>query len=83
MPIAGSPPSLLGLPRGCSFAPRCPYARPRHHELDPPLEPVPGVPGHAVACLLEPAERRRLWAELRAGRTPQQARAAAPAGEDA
>jgi peptide/nickel transport system ATP-binding protein len=60
VPIAGSPPSLLGLPRGCAFAPRCPYARPRHHEVDPLLEPVPGVPGHAVACLLAPAERQRL-----------------------
>jgi peptide/nickel transport system ATP-binding protein len=83
VPIPGSPPSLLGLPRGCSFAPRCPYARPRHREVQPPLEPVPGVPAHAVACLLATAERRRLWAALRAGRTPEQARAAAPASEDA
>ena len=59
--IAGSPPSLLGLPAGCAFAPRCPYAQPRHFEVDPLLEPVPGAPAHAVACLLEPAQRRRLW----------------------
>ena len=65
VPIPGAPPSLLGLPRGCSFAPRCPYAQPRHHEVDPLAEPVPGDPGHAVACLLESAQRRRLWAALR------------------
>ncbi len=26
LPIAGSPPSLVSLPSGCSFHPRCPYA---------------------------------------------------------
>jgi peptide/nickel transport system ATP-binding protein len=76
VPIAGRPPSLIGLPPGCAFAPRCPYVRPRHREVDPPLEPVPGADGHAAACLLPAAQRRRLWAALRAGRSPQQARAA-------
>jgi peptide/nickel transport system ATP-binding protein len=66
VPIPGSPPSLLGLPRGCAFAPRCPYAQPRHHEVDPLAAPVPGDAGHVVACLLDPARRRRLWAALRA-----------------
>jgi peptide/nickel transport system ATP-binding protein len=75
VPIPGRPPSLAGLPDGCAFAPRCPYVRPRHREQQPPLRPVPGVPGHAVACLLAPGERRRLWAALRSGRSPQQARA--------
>jgi peptide/nickel transport system ATP-binding protein len=83
VPIPGSPPSLLGLPRGCSFAPRCAYARPRHFEVDPLPEPLPDDPGHVVACLLPAAERRRLWAALRAGRTPEQARAAAPKAEGA
>ncbi len=26
-PIKGNPPSLVNLPRGCSFAPRCPFAK--------------------------------------------------------
>jgi peptide/nickel transport system ATP-binding protein len=65
VPIPGSPPSLLGLPRGCAFAPRCPYAQPRHHEVDPLAESVPGDPAHVVACLLDSAQRRRLWAALR------------------
>jgi peptide/nickel transport system ATP-binding protein len=76
VPIPGRPPSLIGLPRGCAFAPRCPYVRPRHREVEPPLLTLPDAPAHAVACLLPAAERRRLWAALRAGRSPQQARAA-------
>jgi peptide/nickel transport system ATP-binding protein len=76
VPIPGRPPSLVDLPRGCAFAPRCPYVRPRHREVDPPLEPLPDAPDHAVACLLSAAERRRLWAALREGRSPEQARAA-------
>jgi peptide/nickel transport system ATP-binding protein len=76
VPIPGRPPSLIDLPRGCAFAPRCPYVRPRHREVEPPLQPLPDAPDHAVACLLTPAERRRLWAALREGRSPEQARAA-------
>jgi len=83
VPIPGRPPSLISLPGGCAFAPRCPYARPRHREVDPLLEPVPGTAGHAVACLLAPAQRRRLWAALRAGGSPQQARATVLEAEDA
>jgi hypothetical protein len=37
------------------------------------LEPVPGEPDHHVACLLEAEVRRRLWAQLRAGRKPEEA----------
>jgi peptide/nickel transport system ATP-binding protein len=76
VPIPGRPPSLVDLPRGCAFAPRCPYVRPRHRAVDPPLEPLPDAPDHAVACLLSAAERRRLWAALREGRSAEQARAA-------
>jgi peptide/nickel transport system ATP-binding protein len=80
VPIPGSPPSLASLPRGCAFAPRCPYVRRRHRELQPPLEPLPDAPGHAVACLLPAHERRRLWAALRSGRSPQEALAEAVEG---
>jgi peptide/nickel transport system ATP-binding protein len=62
-PIAGRPPSLIAPPPGCRFHPRCPYVRERHRHVDPPLVPVPGDPAHAVACLLEPAERRRIRSE--------------------
>jgi peptide/nickel transport system ATP-binding protein len=65
IPIPGRPPSLINPPGGCSFHPRCPYVRDRHRQVDPPLAPVPGDPGHQVACLLEAETRRKLWAELR------------------
>ncbi len=37
--IPGSPPSLIQLPQGCPFRPRCPYAFDECFE-DPPLRPV-------------------------------------------
>jgi peptide/nickel transport system ATP-binding protein len=77
LPIPGNPPSLINPPSGCHFHPRCPYAQPDHARIDPALEPVPGEPSHHVACLLAPDVRRRLWAELRAGRLPDEALAAA------
>ena len=63
VPIPGRPPSLINLPGGCAFHPRCPYVRDRHRQVEPPLEPVPGDPVHKVACLLEPATRRKIWTE--------------------
>ncbi len=80
-PIPGSPPSLIERPSGCHFHPRCPHAQPDHARIDPRLAPAPGEPEHRVACLLEPALRRDLWAQLRAGGTPVQAPAVgAPEG---
>jgi peptide/nickel transport system ATP-binding protein len=75
VPIAGRPPSLITLPPGCSFHPRCPYAREAHRRIDPGLEPVDGDPRHNVACLLDSATRKRLWRELREGTAPVEARA--------
>jgi peptide/nickel transport system ATP-binding protein len=74
VPIPGRPPSLINLPSGCSFHPRCPYVRPRHKEIDPALEPIPDQPGHEVACLLAHTTRQRIWAELREGRRPAEVR---------
>jgi peptide/nickel transport system ATP-binding protein len=73
VPIPGTPPSLINPPSGCHFHPRCPYAQPDHARIDPALEPVPGAPGHFVACLLAPEDRLRVWSELQAGRTPEEA----------
>jgi peptide/nickel transport system ATP-binding protein len=75
VPIPGTPPSLIRPPSGCHFHPRCAFAQPDHARIDPTLEPVPGAPGHFVACLLEPEERRRLWAELQSGEITAQAMA--------
>jgi peptide/nickel transport system ATP-binding protein len=83
VPIPGTPPSLIQRPSGCHFHPRCPYAQPDHSRIDPPLEPVPDEPSHHVACLLDTPTRRALWAELRAGRMPDEALAAAGLPEEA
>src|SRR4051794_11829877 len=48
VPIAGRPPSLINLPTGCSFHPRCPYVREAHRRIDPTLETVDDDRGHAV-----------------------------------
>jgi oligopeptide/dipeptide ABC transporter ATP-binding protein len=48
-PIQGSPPSLLSLPRGCPFVPRCPLARAVCGEQEPELVPT-GDRGHSAAC---------------------------------
>jgi peptide/nickel transport system ATP-binding protein len=74
VPIAGRPPSLIHLPGGCSFHPRCPYVRDAHRRVDPLLDPVDGDRSHKVACLLDSGTRKRLWQELQAGVNPIQAR---------
>jgi peptide/nickel transport system ATP-binding protein len=75
VPIAGRPPSLINLPGGCSFHPRCPYVKPAHMKVDPKLEPLPENPRHKVACLLATETRKKLWRELREGTAPVEARA--------
>ena len=77
VPIPGRPPSLINLPSGCHFHPRCPYVREAHKREDPPTVPVPGDPGHEVACLLAPQTRRKIWSELEQGKDPDAAREAA------
>ncbi len=70
VPISGRPPSLINRPSGCHFHPRCPYVQDSHKRIDPRLESVDGNGGHAVACLLEPSIRKRIWEGLREGRDP-------------
>jgi peptide/nickel transport system ATP-binding protein len=74
VPIAGRPPSLINLPGGCSFHPRCPYVRDAHRRVEPTLESVDGATPHSVACLLDSGTRKRLWSELQAGVKPAEAR---------
>ena len=47
--IEGLPPDLIGLPVGCSFAPRCRFAIERCLQEDPPL--VEANAGHMTACI--------------------------------
>jgi peptide/nickel transport system ATP-binding protein len=74
VPISGRPPSLITLPGGCSFHPRCPYVREAHKRIDPELQAVDGNGHHQVACLLESGVRKKLWSELSQGVTPEAAR---------
>ncbi|MFW6096722.1 MAG: ABC transporter ATP-binding protein [Chloroflexota bacterium] len=46
----GAPPSLLDLPPGCAFHPRCPYKMDRCVDEIPPVQTV--WPGHRAACHL-------------------------------
>ena len=48
-PIPGRPPSLLGLPPGCTFQPRCPLRQDICATTEPELQAVDGV-GHFAAC---------------------------------
>ncbi len=54
-PISGSPPSLINLPSGCKFHPRCGYVMDRCLAEEPPLRPVGHDGYHTSACWL-PAE---------------------------
>jgi oligopeptide transport system ATP-binding protein len=47
-PITGQPPSLIHVPSGCSFHPRCPYAQARCRTEVPALRDIRG--GHSSAC---------------------------------
>jgi oligopeptide/dipeptide ABC transporter ATP-binding protein len=50
IPIEGQPPSLIDLPPGCPFAPRCPFVMDVCVEEDPPDFPV--GPDHSAKCYL-------------------------------
>ncbi|MDA8047185.1 MAG: ABC transporter ATP-binding protein [Actinomycetota bacterium] len=51
-PIGGTPPSLITLPSGCKFHPRCPYVMDRCRAEEPELEPVEQRYWHTSACWL-------------------------------
>jgi peptide/nickel transport system ATP-binding protein len=62
LPIKGTPPSLINLPTGCAFNPRCAYAELNggKSETERP-ELVEVEPGHKVACHLPLAKRKEIW----------------------
>ncbi len=69
LPIAGQPPSLINVPRGCAFHPRCAFTG--YVDGDACRADVPDLQataqstgnGHAVRCHIDPATRRQLWQE--------------------
>ncbi|MBV8928015.1 MAG: ABC transporter ATP-binding protein [Mycobacteriaceae bacterium] len=64
-PIPGNPPSLINVPKGCVFNPRCAFqdhvspSGERCHVERPDL--VPGPDGHAARCHIDPKERALIW----------------------
>ncbi len=77
VPIKGTPPSLIRVPTGCPFHPRCDYAAMtdgKSETLIPELREI--EPGHKVACHLTSLQRARL-------RTERVASLARADGEDA
>jgi peptide/nickel transport system ATP-binding protein len=69
VPISGSPPSLISVPKGCAFNPRCPYCeRTGGKALTEVPQLRPTAPGHDVACHLPPEERRQIWRDEVSGR---------------
>jgi oligopeptide/dipeptide ABC transporter ATP-binding protein len=54
--IQGLPPSLISLPEGCAFGPRCPHRFDRCAEV-PPLTGKLGD-GHLDACFLDPEQKK-------------------------
>ena len=66
-PIKGLPPSLIFVPPGCPFHPRCPYVMDVCRKEVPPLLPADGH--HASACHLSLEEKERIFREEVAIRT--------------
>jgi peptide/nickel transport system ATP-binding protein len=61
-PIKGLPPSLINLPKGCSFNPRCPYVMEVCTRVEPELLPAdPAKPSHLSACHLSLEDKERIW----------------------
>jgi peptide/nickel transport system ATP-binding protein len=60
-PIKGLPPSLIFVPPGCSFHPRCPYVMDICKREEPELIPSDGH--HASACHLSLVDKERIFKE--------------------
>jgi oligopeptide/dipeptide ABC transporter ATP-binding protein len=56
--ISGSPPSLLALPEGCPFRPRCPHEFAKCPQTPPLDARLADAPGHCDRCWLTPEEKR-------------------------
>jgi peptide/nickel transport system ATP-binding protein len=87
VPIPGTPPSLIKVPAGCPFHPRCRYTdltEGRCPTEVPQLREL-ATPGHEAACHLTAAQMTQKWGELAAGELPEDVKAGAGtrAGETA
>lgn len=65
IPVKGQPPSLINVPSGCAFHPRCPYADVPAENVSRTVRPelqLVGA-GHWSACHLPAEDRERIWTE--------------------
>ena len=61
-PIPGQPPSLIQVPPGCPFHPRCPYAATVGSACRTTRPPFAlDTSGHYLACHLSAADRAHVW----------------------
>lgn len=58
VPIIGQPPSLIDVPPGCAFHPRCPYATEKCRSEVPRFRDIVGTHGSACHFSEDPAFRR-------------------------
>jgi peptide/nickel transport system ATP-binding protein len=70
--IEGAPPSLIQLPKGCKFRPRCPHAFDKCME-EPGLENRVETPGHLDRCWLDVDKKRSLREATIRGDQPEAA----------
>jgi oligopeptide/dipeptide ABC transporter ATP-binding protein len=56
--ISGAPPSLLALPEGCSFRPRCPHEFAECNQVPALSARLADSPGHCDRCWLSPERKR-------------------------
>jgi len=62
LPIPGTPPSLINVPSGCAFHPRCAYAGRNGGASETEVPQLRDVgEGHRLACHLPAEERLRIW----------------------
>jgi peptide/nickel transport system ATP-binding protein/oligopeptide transport system ATP-binding protein len=70
--IEGAPPSLIQLPQGCKFRPRCPHAFDKCMQ-EPGLENRVETPGHLDRCWLDVDKKRSLREATIRGDRPEAA----------
>jgi peptide/nickel transport system ATP-binding protein len=65
IPIAGQPPSLINVPTGCVFNPRCDYKDRVPGDLCVSVHPelLPAEAGHSVRCHIDAHSRQALWSD--------------------
>ncbi|MFI0206732.1 ABC transporter ATP-binding protein [Streptomyces sp. NPDC016734] len=63
IPVKGSPPSLINIPSGCAFNPRCPYADVPKDNITRTVRPelIEMESSHWAACHMSKEQRDLIW----------------------